>query len=290
MSKKQGPTILWLNAPPASGKSILSSSIVEHLAKESLCAFYFFRFGDQVKRSASTCLRTIIFQLAKQIPRFRAELQEIRSNSKTLEKTDAKTVWEKVFVNVLFKMQLAMTMYWVIDTLDESDTPQALVELMQDISKSSPSIKVLLVSRRTPELVQTFHRLSMVVPVISLPIEDTKRDIRAYVENEVQYMQAPDGFRSQVVQRLIAGADGNFLWASLALKEVLQCNTQKDLDETLESIPTGMENLYRRMEQIIINSTKPRAQKLGQAILTWSVCSRRPLLLKELVQALQPEF
>jgi WD40 repeat protein len=44
------------------------------------------------------------------------------------------------------------------------------------------------------------------------------------------------------------------------------------------------------MEQIIVNSTKPRDQKLGQMILTWAVCSRRPLLLKELSQALQPEF
>ncbi|KAI8939498.1 hypothetical protein NX059_003270 [Plenodomus lindquistii] len=282
--------MLWLNALPASGKSVLSAFVVNHLLQESFCAFYFFRFGDQVKRSASTCLRTIIFQLAEQLPRFRTELQEIRFSSKSVEKMDVKSLWEKVFVNVLFKMRLTTTMTWVIDALDESDSPQALLELMQDVSKSTSTIKVLLVSRRTPDLITTFDRLSMAVPVVHLPIEETKRDIRAYVDAEIQYMHAKEDFKSQIVSRLVAGAGSNFLWARLALVEVMKCNTEEDLDETLESIPIGMGNLYQRMERTIIASTKPRDQKLGQMILTWSVCSRRPLLLRELSQALQPEF
>ena len=177
-SEGYGSMMLWLNALPASGKTILSSYVVSHLLEESFCAFYFFRFGDQVKRSTSNCLRFIIYQLAERLPNFRAQLREIRFPSKTLEETDARTIWEKVFVNVIFKMGLTTTMYWVVDALDESDSPQLLVELMQSISQSNSAIRVLLVSRRDPELVSTFDRLSMVVPVVSLSIEDTKRDIR----------------------------------------------------------------------------------------------------------------
>jgi hypothetical protein len=45
------------------------------------------------------------------------------------------------------------------------------------------------------------------------------------------------------------------------------------------------------MEQVLIESQKkkPKNQKLGHEILTWAVCSRRPLSVKELVQALQPD-
>ena len=282
--------MLWLHALPASGKSILSSFIINHLLEESFCVYYFFRFGDQSKRSLSTCLRTIAFQIAEQLPQFRRALLDIRVSAKTLEKTDAKTIWEKVFIGILFKLRLTMLMYWVIDALDESDHPQLLVELMQSIPNSSAPIKVLLVSRQTPELISTFDRLSVVVPVGYLPLADTKNDIRIFVEKEIQYMHAPSDFKSQIVERLVAGAVGNFLWASLALVDVMKCHTQEDLDKTLEGIPSGMEQLYQRMERKIIENTRPQDQKLGQLILTWAACSRRPLVLKELAQALQPEF
>lgn len=96
--------------------------------------YYFFRFGDQSKRSLSSCLRTIAFQIAEQLPRFRRVLKDIKFTTKTVEKTDAKTIWEKIFIGVLFKMKVKTTMYWVIDALDESDHPQLLVELMQFIT------------------------------------------------------------------------------------------------------------------------------------------------------------
>jgi hypothetical protein len=287
--REEGSTMLWLHALPASGKSILSSFVVNHL-QESVCLYYFFRFGDESKRSLSTCLRTIAFQAAKQLPEFRRALKDTRFTTKTLEKADPKTIWEKVFIGILFKMKFTTTMYWIIDALDESDHPQLLLDLMQSIPRSSAPIKALLVSRQTPELIETFERLSIVVPVVYLPLDDTKKDIRTYVEMEVQYMHACTEFKSNIVEKLVSGAIGNFLWASLALVEVKKCRTQEDLDEILEGIPSGMEQLYQRMESSIIGSTRPRDQKLGQMILTWAACSRRPLVLKELEQALQPEF
>ena len=288
--KDEGPAVLWLHALPASGKSILSSFVINHLLEESCCIYYFFRFGDQSKRSLSTCLRTIALQIAERVPNFRRALGNTRFSTKTLEKTDARTIWEKIFVGVLFQMRLTTALYWIVDALDESDHPELLVEMMQTIPNSSVPIKVLLVSRQTPELISTFHRLSIVVPIVYLPLEDTKRDIRTYVENEIQYMHAPLEFQSQIIEKLVAGASGNFLWVSLALIEVMKCNTQEDLDSTLGGIPSGMDQLYKRMEQKIIERTTPRDQKLGQLILTWAACSRRPLALKELTQALQPEF
>ena len=285
-----GPAILWLHALPASGKSILSSFIISHLLEESCCMYYFFRFGDRSKRSLSSCLRTIIFQTAERIPQFRRVLNDMRFSTKTLEKTDARTIWEKIFVGVLFQIRVSTTMFWVVDALDESDHPELLVEMMQALLNASVSVKVLLVSRQTPELLSAFDRLSIVVPTSYLPLENTKKDIRTYVENEVQYMHAPSQFKSQIVEKLVTGAAGNFLWVSLAMAEVLRCNTQEDLDDTLEGIPSGMEYLYQRMERKVIESTTSRDQKLGQMILTWAACSCRPLAVQELTQALQPEF
>lgn len=287
---ENGSTILWLHALPASGKSILSSFIVSHLLEKSVCVYYFFRFGDPLKRSVSNCLRSLAFQIAEQLPEFRHALNSAQFSTGTLENANAKTIWERVYIGVLFKMRFKTTMHWVIDALDESDHSKILVELMQSISRSLSPIKVLLVSRQTLDLISVFERLATAVSVVYLPIEDTKRDIQIYVETEMEYVRAPLEIKSQIIERLVAGASGNFLWASLVLDEVKKCNTLEDLNKTLEGMPRGVEQLYERMERAIIERTDESAQRLGQMILTWTACSRRPLALKELEQALQPEY
>src|SRR6202044_1385446 len=81
-----------------------------------------------------------------------------------------------------------------------------------------------------------------------------------------------------------------FLWVNLAITEILQCLTPADIEETLEGLPSGMGELYHRMELLILKSTRPRDQDLARTILTWAACPRRPLTLPELEQALKPEF
>ncbi|KAF2671659.1 hypothetical protein BT63DRAFT_398038 [Microthyrium microscopicum] len=286
----RGTSMLWLHALPGSGKSILSSFVIHHLQEEAFCVYYFFRFGDASKRSLSTCLRVLAFQIADRLPQFRRALQEHKLSAKSLEKADAKTIWDKVFREILFRVYTSSTLYWIIDALDEADHPRALIEMLTDVSESSMPIKILLVSRQTPDLVTSFERLKTNVPVGYLPIEDTRRDIRNFLEDEVKYLRARTEFKTQIVERLVAGAGTNFLWARLAFDEVRECNTQEDLDETLESMPTELTEFYQRMEDTLLESLKrPRDQRLGQEILTWAVCSRRPLSLGELVQALQPD-
>ncbi|KAI9369763.1 hypothetical protein BJX61DRAFT_545262 [Aspergillus egyptiacus] len=282
--------LLWLYALPASGKSILSSFITKHLQAESLCVYYFFRFGDESKRSLSTCLRCIAFQIAQQLPAFRRALKNMPSPTKTLEKTDSKIIWERIFVRILFKMKLATTIYLVIDALDESDHPQLLVELFQRLSHTPCRIKVLLISREAAVLTEGFDYLATQLPVARLPLESSRRDIRLFVETKIKILRAAPEFKSRLVDKLVTGANGNFLWASLVIREVMKCNTEKDVDETLRGIPSGMEKLYQRMERTIIENTRPKDRQLGHRILMWATCSRRPLALSELAQALESEF
>lgn len=288
-----GPKLLWFHSLPGSGKSILSSSIVDRLSKEkslSICVHYFFRFSDQSKRSLSTCLRSIAFQIAKQFPQFRRALNDLSFSTKTLEQAKPKTIWEKIFNGLLFTMDFTTTMYWVIDGLDESDQSNLLVDFAQSIAGLSLPIKILFVSRQTPELISAFDCLSAAIPLTYLSLEDGSRDIRTYVEGAVRHMRKPPKLQDQIIEKLVDGAAGNFLWASLMLAEVKRSATQKRLDKTLAGMPHGMEQLYQRMERTVIRENTPDDQELGQMILTWAICSLRPLVLTELAQALQPEF
>ncbi|KAJ5712716.1 Cytochrome cd1-nitrite reductase-like C-terminal heme d1 [Penicillium malachiteum] len=237
--------LIWIHAPPASGKSVLSASVAHQLSRERLCVYYFFRFSDNSQHSLGCCLRGIAFQLADQLPSFRQALERVSSSSQTLEKTDVKIIWDRVFVQILFKMRLSAMIYWIIDALDESDDPQLLLYLIQGISNSNTPIKVLLVSRYTSVIITAVDRLSSLLSVSCLPFEEVKNDIMLFVEREVQYMRTTTKVKMELVNKMVKGANGNFLWASLAMKEVIECNTEKDIDDTLSGIPRGMEGLYQ---------------------------------------------
>ena len=291
LRESSSSSVLWLHALPASGKSILSSYVIDYLGKAgTLCEFYYFRFGDQTKRSLGSCLRVLAFQIAQHVPAFREALNGLSDAGFTLEKADARTIWQKVYVSILFKISFATNLFWIIDAIDESDTPKGLIEMLSNLSSSKMPIKILITSRRSPDLAMSFERLKKHTTVETLFVKESQQDIRLFVEKEMELMRASDDLKEEVVQKLLAKADGNFLWVHLAIDEILQCHTEDDVQEALDAIPTGITSLYERMEVAITKGAKPSSLALARAILKWAACSRRPVSLDELSQALQPEY
>lgn len=286
--------VVWLNSPPASGKSILSAYIINHMRESSqLCQYYFFKFGDCTKRSPAALLKSIGLQMARDIPAFGREMTKLSREGVTLEKKDARFTWQKIFISVLSRLVLPKPLYWVIDALDESESPKILLELLQSLSTFRTPIRVFIVSRKTESLSLAFERLSIPITVDNIQKdgqENTTSDIRMYVEHELKYMRGTEALKSQVMESILERADGNFLWVHLVLEEILGCHTQKAIEQTLDEIPAGMGALYQRMELSLANNLKGADRVLARTLLVWVVCAYRPLTLKELSQALTPEF
>ena len=289
-----GSRIAWLNAPPASGKSVLTTYVVNHLRKLGhYCQYFLTNFGDPTKRSPAALLSSIGLQIAEDIPTFRREIAKFSREGVSLEKKDARFTWHKVFISVLAQMVLPTPLYWVIDALDESESPKALLELFHSLSTFRTPIHVFVTSRRTEPLSLAFARLSVSIPVDMIQRDyhaDIASDIRIYVENELKFMRGPEDLKLQVTKSILHRANGNFLWVRLVLEEILGCHTQQAIMQTLEEVPAGMSALYQRMELNISMNTKEADRVLAKTLLMWIVCAHRPMTLKELSQALTPEF
>ncbi|KAL5348092.1 hypothetical protein ACLOAV_006572 [Pseudogymnoascus australis] len=279
--------VLWLHAQPASGKSVLLSFIVKELlvTQDRVCAFYFFRFSDQTKRSLGNCLRSLAYQIAKQLPSYRKALLDMNLGTAGLGKLDARTVWQKLFVGALFKEQDLPPIYWAIDAIDEADDNGALLELFQTIPFASIPIKIIISSRPSPELDLQFSRLKSKVVVDILPLNGTSQDIKAFVETEIQLWHALGNHKAQITDRLLQTAQNNFLWIRIVMNRILQCVSMEEMETILNDLPPDMENLYKRMEARI----EAKNINLAKIILTWAACSRRPLKMEELAEALQLE-
>ncbi|KAK2736745.1 hypothetical protein FQN55_001507 [Onygenales sp. PD_40] len=286
-----GSKILWIYSKPGSGKSVQSAVYIQHIKEKGFrCAYYFFRYGDSRKRSPKSLLQSILYQIAQEFPAFRGALAGLKDRGMTVAQMSAAMIWDKLFVAVLFNLQFTGPVYVIIDALDESDSINMIANFLGSIDASSTPLRFLVTSRKTPDITTAFDRISLKASVIRLPFSNNLEDIKLYAESEMEYMHGDVSFRKGVLKAIIGRAEGNFLWVSLAIREILQCHSPEDISQVLLDMPAGMEPMYARMEASITQLTKPSDIIIAKNILSWATYCRRPLKVHELVRALNNDM
>ncbi|KAL9611265.1 MAG: hypothetical protein Q9167_004091 [Letrouitia subvulpina] len=282
--------VLWMHAGPGSGKSVKSSFLISHMVSLGIsCQYFFFKYEDILKRSANTLFRALAFQAAQDMPSFRMALMKLGDEGAYNEKTEARQLWKTLFESTLFSLNFEKPLYWIIDALDESDSINIVISSFKSIPKELP-IRIIITSRHLPSISTAFSRGPGSVRVDSLNIDNDNDDIRLFVEKEARYLPGDAEFHSVVTNQLIRRSQGNFLWVNLALQEILEIHSQEELDEILDEIPSGMDSMYQRMENCIVQLSKASDKSLAKIILTWATSAKRPLHIDELLHVLHPKF
>ena len=278
--------IYWVSAKPASGKTVLSGYIIKYLKEQDKdCAFYFFDSGNKAKATISSCLRSMAWQMAAKHSEVLTTVLEVYRKDDQLAKADYRTIWRKLFLDGITKVKLDRPQHWVVDALDECRSDVELVPLLLKFSEMF-NVRLVITSRSRYE---TYGRtISTKTTVISEEIstDDTKSDIVKYLNENVELLPAVDegGHQSTIIQ-IVEKSAGCFLWVKLILEELRHVHTSAEVHQVLEEVPSDMDELYKR----ILNSMSkaPYGKALAKAILTWTVCSARPLTTQELYYALQ---
>lgn len=290
-STTQCPQILWLSGTPGAGKSVLSAFIVQHLRSlEVNCQFYFFRHGNQDRRSLSGLLKSLALQLASQLPVYRRRLIKLAETGFNAQKAESRVLWQKLFVQSLFDIGVSVPFYWVIDGLDEADSPQTLLSLLSALSSADVPVRVIFISRQTQLLTTAFHRLESTINIQKVSLDDCVQDIQLYVEKEIEFLHATPELKTHITKTVMKMAAGNFLWVHLVLKEIMMCISEADIERALKELPPELEPLYARMGENVARQIRAGDLVLAKTILAWAMCSRRPLTLQELSRALHPEY
>ena len=116
--------------------------------------------------------------------------------------------------------------------------------------------------------------------------EDIKSDINLYLEANIdQLPNIDEEARQNMIATILTKSAGCFLWVSLILQELRGVHTSAEVRQVLEDVPSDMDELYLRILESM--SRAPYGKELAKAILTWTVCSVRPLKTDELYHALQ---
>ncbi|CAN9417971.1 unnamed protein product [Alternaria alternata] len=279
--------LLWLKGGAARGKSVLSSFIINSLIEHGLsCQYFFIRFGDRKKRTLGLLLRSMAYQIAQQLPTFLQKVLELEDEALDLEAANPRTIWDRIFRSILFKIDVSQTLYWVIDGLDEADDSRALLKLISDTTMSSIPIKILLVSRDTTEIAAGLEKISSTIHQGVISIEGHLEDLNCYINQELELSTTGD-FKDRIAKRILDGARNNFLWVRLAVEKINSCHTHSAVERALHEFPSGMEAIYDRMASAITEHHSSSDTALASAVLQCVTCSFRVLTIAELLQALQ---
>ncbi|KAL8908321.1 MAG: hypothetical protein Q9171_005507, partial [Xanthocarpia ochracea] len=277
--------LYWISAKPATGKTITSGRVINHLRDLNRdCAFYFFNHNDKNKSTIQSFLLSVARQMAATHTESFNVVLAVCEQNENLSQADYRTIWRKLFLQGLLKVRYVRPQYWIIDGLDECRNHSAIVPLLLKVIEHCTA-RILLTSRDQFRSHPQSEQPRVRVLSETIAAEDTRSDIALYLKASMDHLPSVDQEDRQIMShKILDKSAGCFLWVKLVLQDLVRVHTSAEIRQVLEDVPSDMNQLYSRILDGM--STAPRGKVLTKAILTWAVCSVRPLTTEEIFHAL----
>jgi ankyrin repeat protein len=197
-------------------------------------------------------------------------------------------------VKSVFKSPRTQTFYIIIDGIDECEKQDRITILqtlssVESITSKKHAIRVFITSR---------YRLQTSISDLFSHVEDicassgrAASDIAVFIEDEIQGLETSGdlvvGDRNiiQDIKRfLFEHADGMFLWATLALREICHQRCDDDIREVLksENLPKGLTELFIRTLSRIVSQGN---ENITRQILPWIIAPKQPLTMDQIAES-----
>ncbi|KAK0613990.1 hypothetical protein B0T14DRAFT_547836 [Immersiella caudata] len=264
--------VYWITGKPGSGKSTLMKYLVarpetlQYLKswagnrKVLLATFYSWDAGNELQKSQTGFLRTLLYQIVEQAPDLTPRLFPGRWATQKIFGSAALDhlppwTWEELFeafisLASLLERKRRRSLAIFVDGLDEfSGDHSRLIDLVK-LLHSQQAVKVCVSSRPWNEFRDAF------VSCPQLKMESlTEKDLVIFVQGvsnaSVAFTELKEAYPTEaqdLLKRVVHRAGGVFLWVSLVTKVMLGSLTDgatlSDLEQLLESLPEDLSRLY----------------------------------------------
>jgi ankyrin repeat domain-containing protein 50 len=212
--------ILWLSGIPGAGKTVLSSTVVEHLKeKENIggtlrpkIAYFYFDFNDHVKQTAQGCIQSLVRQLFEQSDHMPQELRSLYIDSGH----GAPSLDNLVEVLIAMLNQDTLS-FIVIDALDECRADEEeqqrdyFYEALRGVeSKVEGNYKIFIASRPEMDIKRVMAELGSTEVNVenSLVDEDIRSHVRALLPKELRFKKWPEPVKKEIEDALVKQSNG----------------------------------------------------------------------------------
>jgi hypothetical protein len=209
-------SFLWLHGIPGCGKTVLSSTIIEHLKSGTtpfnVLLYFYFDFSDTNKQTLENVLRSLVNQLYERHLNSREPLDQLWYSRKEKDNLLSKKSLGDVLLAMLSKFHNVSI---VLDALDESTTRSDVVAWLRCVlTADSFKCRIIVTARREKDIESALLCWMSPENMISIQQGDVNDDIRAYVVHAVHNGEAlkrwhsMPGVQVEIETELVKRADG----------------------------------------------------------------------------------
>lgn len=283
LSQRHG--LLWIKGTPGAGKSMVMKEALETIEREQgqrlvLASFFFHGRGKLIQKSALGLFRSILHQIARQVPEILPDLTTIYTNRSEVAGTFGEQwTWHEGELRQFFKEHVAdagrtyrIRLY--IDALDECGEEVA-VNLVDFFEHFRALLSICFSCRHYP-LIAVENSLQICVE------NENRGDITAFVNYSVKNHISDIENAGILGDEIVTKASGNFQWVTLVVPEVLKMfrkgRSLQSMQANIQRLPSALDEMYGQLLDSIDSEDVEQALRL----LQWICFSFKPLSLEEL--------
>ncbi|KAK2782046.1 hypothetical protein FQN53_000222 [Emmonsiellopsis sp. PD_33] len=281
--------LLYINAIPGAGKTILASFVIETLLAQPQIPVLFFycKHQEPDKRTHTDILRGLLAQL---LPKDKTVVAWFVEEYARYDQ--GRLILAKVLEDAMeFALNSQRHVYIILDGLDECKPKEAaktikwLLAYQEASQGATGKISVLCLGQRTDEL-QTL--LSSAASIVLDTVGAHGKDIERYVQLMLDRVRSKfkiDSVKSaRIMSQVLSSSKGMFLYAKLVMENLLSQYTLRDFMAEIQPgvFPQGLEAAYERIVLAVFKSPPERQRQIASKILGSVICVERPLRWREI--------
>ncbi|KAL4888861.1 hypothetical protein BDV59DRAFT_205714 [Aspergillus ambiguus] len=286
---KSNKKTLAISGKPGSGKTILSSVMIDHLQYPIGGVSYkpiFVPINSRVpaKTAPRGIVKTILSQIFdKRIGNVR--LYQILADAynrceQAVESDDYDNIiWSALESALQASLRGAKELVLVVDGMDEASCGEAaLVQRLKQATAGADNLKLILLGSQKFSTSSDQTNVSISPELI---FDDIAAVVRRVLQPYQSFMDMSEEQREMTVNRITEAADGSFLWAKLACKQV-KAEGSPNSQSLSKSVDSLIKAGYTVKDFVSSTLQSKTLSDDAKSILSWLITAPRPLALSEL--------
>lgn len=257
-------TTLRILGRPGTGKTVLTSFLINHLAEQNKknVLYFFCKTGETEKQETTHVLRTLLSQLLHIDEALYRDVEPLYTKS---GRATADSYVEVYAALLLALSKTIKPMFILIDALDESRDPENLLQTLFEAQRVAGGEMTMLFTSRHMQFPLSFDE------DLLFDSNTANEPIQKYVDHRVLQMKTlADGVLGLIVVRQITrAADGLWLYARLMLDEIEKLPSAAFIQRHLRNIPHGLTQLYTQILRSKESTFTAVDIEFAQQVLLW---------------------
>ncbi|KAF7175044.1 hypothetical protein CNMCM7691_005512 [Aspergillus felis] len=294
--KTSSSGIFWLQGSPGTGKTYLTSRVVDlvqgmlnDLPKDEGFAFFYCDKTEPNRGQAQSIFQSYVRQLSTPASNPESIQTQLKETCQKAQDAGSTLRFDACKKQILESLNLYSKTTLVLDALDECD-PESREELIDALKslllESKNTVKVFISSRPDPDIQSQLDGCTSV----SIQASDNQTDIQNFLEKELEKLARTTAcirrLKTTIVDKLLARCQGMFQWAALQIHQIRTCKTENSVLKRLDTLPDGLQEAYNEVWSEIEKLEEPD-QSLTKRALLWVMSACMPMTSDELLCAIR---